>query len=115
VNEFVENLQDVFRLFGPIEVKSMFGGHGIFHQGLMFGIVSDDILYLKADAENASAFKDLGLPQFEYLRKGKVARLSYCQVPEEVMDDRAEAAKWAGRSFEAALRGKAKTSWLADC
>jgi DNA transformation protein len=106
MNEFVDHLQDVFQLFGPIEVRRMFGGHGVFHQGLMFGLVSDDLLYLKTDAGNASHFESLGLSPFEYSRKGKLTKLSYYLAPDAVMDDRAEAANWARRSFEAALRGK---------
>ncbi len=106
MNESVGHLQDVFQFFGPIDIKRMFSGRGVFHQGLMFGIIAHDNVYLKADAENVSAFTDRGLPQFEYRRKGKVAKLSYWQAPEEIMDDCEEAAKWARRSFEAALRAK---------
>ncbi len=108
MNNFVDNLQDVFRLFGPIDIKRMFGGHGLSREGLMFGLVSDDIVYLKADAVNKGYFEELGLPRFEYIRKGQVATLSYFQAPEEIMDDSAEAAIWARRSFDAALRGDAR-------
>ncbi len=45
-NEFVEHLNEVFRLFGAIHSKQMFGGYGIYHQGLMFGLVANDTLYL---------------------------------------------------------------------
>ena len=107
MKEIVEHLQDVFRLFGPVEVRRMFGGRGIFRDGLMFGLMSDDLLYLKADAENVSHFEEQDLPQFEYLRQGRVTKLSYYRAPDAVMDDCIEAAMWARRSFAAALRGKA--------
>ena len=109
MSEFADHLQDVFRLFGPIEVRRMFGGHGVFHHGLMFGLVSDEFLYLKADAGNLSHFEGQGLSQFVYLRQGKVMKLSYYLAPDAVMEDCAEAASWAQRSFEAALRGQATT------
>jgi len=113
MGEFIDHLKDVFRLFGPFAAKRMFSGHGLFRDGLMFGLVSGDTLYLKADAQSAPRFKQLGLPQFEYRRKGKVAKLSYYAAPESVMEDAAEAARWGRVAFEAALRAnaaKAKSS-----
>ena len=107
MSDFAQHLNDVFRLFGPIEVRRMFGGHGVYRDGLMFGLVSGDTLYLKADDRNAPDFRQQGLPQFEYSRKGKSARLAYYMAPAEVMDGGEEAARWARRSFEAALRASA--------
>ncbi|MCC1495501.1 TfoX/Sxy family protein [Alcanivorax sp. 1008] len=106
MSQFTQYLQEVFELFGPISARKMFGGSGIYHQGLMFGLVSDDILYLKADAENVSYFQEQGLGPFEYNKQGKVMKISYYQAPDEIMDDREQAAIWAQRSFAAALRGK---------
>lgn len=82
----------------------MFAGHGLFRDGIMFGLVYDETLYLKADAENVIDFQRQNLKQFEYVRQGKLIGLSYYQAPEEVLEDQHEAALWARRSFEAALR-----------
>lgn len=105
MSDFADHLHDVFRLFGPIEVRRMFGGHGIYREGVMFALLAGETLYLKADARNAPAFRKRGLAQFEYHRKGKAAKLSYYAAPEIVMEDSTEAARWARSSFEAALRG----------
>lgn len=107
MSDYIDHLKDAFRLFGPFAAKRMFGGHGLFRDGLMFGLVSGDTLYLKADAQSATRFTQLGLPQFEYRRQGKVAKLSYYTAPESVMEDAAEAARWARVAFEAALRANA--------
>jgi DNA transformation protein len=56
VSEFVDYLHEVFGRFGPIHVRRMFGGYGIYHDGIMFGLVADDTLYLKADASTAKHF-----------------------------------------------------------
>lgn len=106
MNEFIDHLRDVFREFGPIEARRMFGGHGVYHDGLMFGLIVDETLYLKADGVNAAHFREQQLPQFEYLRRGKPTRLSYYRAPDVVLEDPAEAARWARRAFEAALRGR---------
>jgi DNA transformation protein len=107
MSNFVEHLRDMFRRFGPIEARKMFGGYGVYHQGLTFAIVIGDVLYLKADAQNASFFEDAGLEQFEYRRNGKTAKLSYYLAPETVMEDAGEAMMWARRSFDVALRANA--------
>lgn len=106
-NEFAQYMVDVFRLFGPVTLRRMFSGYGIFHEGLMFGLVFDEALYLKADAENVAGFERLGLPQLEYDRQGKTVGLSYYRAPESLLDDAHEAAQWARRSFDAALRANA--------
>jgi len=106
-SEFIDHLKDVFRLFGPFAAKRMFSGYGLFRDGLMFGLVVRETLYLKADAQSVSQFEKLGLAPFEYQRAGKLARLSYYTAPESVTEDAAEAARWARMAFEAALRASA--------
>nr|WP_267963422.1 TfoX/Sxy family protein [Halomonas sp. MCCC 1A11062] len=105
-------MRDVFELFGPITARRMFGGHGIYHDGLMFALVADETLYLKVDAHNLDDFEREGLEPFEYDKGGRVVQMSYYQAPEELFEDRELAAVWARRSFEASLRaqaGKRKT------
>ncbi|WP_322003154.1 TfoX/Sxy family protein [Marinobacter alexandrii] len=103
-SEFVKNLNDVFTLFGAIEAKRMFGGYGIYHDGLMFALVADDVLYLKADDSTSGAFVELGLQQFEYEKNGKLMRMSYYAAPEEIFDDLEQAREWAAQAYGAALR-----------
>ena len=107
MNEYVEYLKEVFELFGPVTARRMFGGYGLYHDGLMFGLVGYGSLYLKADAESAGHFERRGLAQFEYAVRGKQVKLSYYLAPDEILENRDEAALWARRSFEAALRAAA--------
>ena len=87
----------------------MFGGHGVYHQDLMFGLVADDELYLKTDADNIDEFVARDLPAFEFKTKdGKVAQMSYLKAPEEIYDDPDQALYWADLAFSAALRTSAK-------
>lgn len=110
MSEYVEYLKEAFELFGPITARKMFGGYGIYHNGLMFALVADDTLYFKADAENSSYFEEEGLGAFEYNKNGKLMKMSYYLAPDEIMDDREQAAMWARRSFEAALRSQTSKS-----
>ncbi|MFZ5723791.1 MAG: TfoX/Sxy family protein [Pseudomonadota bacterium] len=105
---FVDYLPEVFAEFGTIALRRMFGGHGVYHQGLMFGLVADDVLYLKADADSVHHFEQAGLPSFEYVTDDRTVRMSYYRAPDDIFDDRELAAQWARRAFDAALRAQAR-------
>ena len=106
MSEFVTYLREVFEHFGAIQNKRMFGGYGVYRDDLMFGLVANDVLYLKADAESSGKFEELGLLPFEYVKNGKKMNMSYFQAPGEIFDDLDEAKVWADRAFQAALRSK---------
>ncbi|UDL04100.1 TfoX/Sxy family protein [Marinobacter sp. CA1] len=106
MSEYVDHLREVFEPFGPIQARRMFGGYGIYHDGLMFALVSDDTLYLKADEDCRGHFDAAGLPAFEYPKNGRLVRMSYYLAPEEMLEDPEQAALWARRSYEAALRAR---------
>lgn len=110
MSEFVRYLHELFEPFGSIESRKMFGGHGIYHDGLMFGLVADDELYLKSDSVSEPLFREEGLDQFEYDKNGKVVSMSYFRAPESVYDDSGLAREWATRAFDAALRARKKKS-----
>jgi DNA transformation protein and related proteins len=112
--EFIEFLHEVFESFGPIQAKRMFGGYGIYHDGLMFGLVIDNQLYLKSDAENLVFFEAQGLGPFIYNMKGKAVQLSYHQAPEAMLNERELAAQWARQSWDAALRAQAAKAQQAE-
>ncbi len=108
MSEFVDNLETVFSEFGSVSAKRMFGGYGIYHDGLMFGLVADDELYLKADSQSTSHFTDKGLSPFEYNKNGKSVKMTYYQAPEEIYDDSEVAREWAIIAFDAVLRGRSQ-------
>ena len=104
--EFGQYLHDLFSEFGPITIRNMFGGGGIFHDGVMVGLVAEDTVYLKADAETVADFEAEGMGPFTYTAKGRRMRMSYWEVPHGPLDDPAEFAVWAKRAHEAALRAR---------
>ena len=102
---FTDHLHEVFSAFGPILTRRMFGGHGVWHQGLMIGLVASDTLYLKVDEETLGQFEAQGLGPFEYSRRGKMVALSYYRAPEEMLESPNEVVAWARLAYAAALRG----------
>ena len=106
MSEFVEYLKEMFREFGSVNARKMFGGHGIYFDGVMIGLVADDTLYLKVDAESVPKFTESGLSQFEYPKGDKMVGMSYYLAPEEALEDPTEMRKWAQLAYEAALRAR---------
>lgn len=92
----------------PVSVRRMFGGAGIFAGGVMFALIADDVLYLKADKENSSIFDAEGLPAFSYEARGRRIELSYRRAPERLLDDADELRHWASLSLAAARRAADK-------
>jgi len=105
-NSFIPYLLEMLDGFGPVTARRMFGGYGIYRGGIIFAIVVDDTLYIKADDKNRQLFLDKGLPPFAYKRKGKDCYMSYYMAPEEALEDRDELYYWADKGYEAALRSK---------
>lgn len=56
MSEFAHSLHEVFERLGRVEMRRMFGGHGVYHEGRMFGLIAGNRLYLKVDAESAAYF-----------------------------------------------------------
>lgn len=108
MSEFVAYLEEVFEGFGKIRARRMFGGYGIYHDDVMFGLVANDTLYLKADETTAHLFEKRGLGPFEYGKGGRIVKMSCYLAPEEIFDSQDEATLWAKRAYEAALRAKAR-------
>lgn len=108
MHEFTDFIEDVFRDFGTIQCRKMFGGYGVYYQGTMFALIIDEVLYLKADAMDTEYFTSRNLPPFQYSREGKIYKLSYYQAPEEIFDDPVAAATVAENAYAAALRSGAK-------
>lgn len=101
-------LPELFASFGHITLRRMFGGHGVYHDGLMFGLVIDEALYLKCDPLIATDFEAEGLEPFTYSdRNGRRAVMSYRRAPDALFDDPDLAAQWARKAFAAALRAQA--------
>lgn len=107
-NEFVEYVLELLGPLGPVKAKAMFGGFGIYRNNLMFGLIADETLYLKADEKTRPEFEAKGLPPFTYEKKGKKYSMSYYQAPEEALEDPEEMAVWAEKAYGAALRANKK-------
>ncbi|MEK7435654.1 MAG: TfoX/Sxy family protein [Pseudomonadota bacterium] len=107
-DEFVDYVLELFGPFGTVAARRMFGGHGVYLDGLMFAIISGDSLYLKADEMNRIEFEQAGCGIFAYARKGRRATLNFFRAPEDAMESAELMLPWARTAYAAALRANAK-------
>ena len=108
-DDFVTYILDMLQEFGPVSAKAMFGGYGIYRGGIIFAIVVNSTLYIKADDQNRALFEDKGLTRFSYMKNGKECFMSYYMAPEEAIENKDELYYWSEKGYEAALRSQKAT------
>ena len=103
-----EAIREIFHGLGPIHIRRMFGGKGIYQGELMFALEAGGELYLKVDHETVAYFRDLGSRPFSVeMRNGQATMTSYWLMPEAAFDDPDEAARFSRMAVAAAGRVKA--------
>ncbi|MFN3668507.1 MAG: TfoX/Sxy family protein [Brevundimonas sp.] len=103
--DFGEWVGEHFAGLGPIEIKRMFGGGAVYSHGLIFALLDDGVVWLKADEVNAPVLQTAGARQFTFPTKdGKQMTMAYWSLPDSALDDAGEAVDWARQSIDAALR-----------
>ena len=103
-----DELKELFSAFGPIAIRRMFGGAGIFADGLMIALVSDDEIFLKADQQTIPMLETEGSRPFTYGAKNRRVVMSYWRLPERLLDDQEELGNFARAALGAAHRAQAK-------
>ncbi len=106
MTSFPASLAERLACFGPVKVRAMFGGHVVFYQGLMFGLVSEGRLFLKIDGSSKALFVDRGCDQFKYRKQDKWVGLSYFSAPPDMFDSSDLTLRWATVAYESALRAQ---------
>ncbi|WP_163268187.1 TfoX/Sxy family protein [Chelativorans alearense] len=103
-----QDIRDLFAGLGPVTIKRMFGGKGIYYEGLIVALEVDGEVLLKADAVSAPEFAAAGSRQWVYAGHPgrKPTAMPYWSIPDRAVDDRDEIAVWARRAYEAGLRSK---------
>lgn len=106
-DEYTEHCLELLGSLGPCQVRRMFGGHGIYLDGLMFGLIAGERLYLKVDAQTRPQWEAAGGEPFVFTARGRLVATSYYTPPDEAMESPALMRPWARLALEAALRARA--------
>jgi DNA transformation protein len=108
-NGFKDFVSELLGDFGPVVIRNMFGGAGVYADGVMFAILVDDTLYLKTDEASARAFAREGMRPFTYTPSGKKrVAMPYWEVPPRLLEEPGELVVWAREAHRIARAGKAR-------
>ena len=104
-DSFAEFLHELLAPLGRVTMRRMFGKTGVFCDGLMLGMVTDNTLYFRVDDHNRVAFKEAeSSPPLSYEKKGFTIDLSFWRAPERLFDEPDELLTWAQAALAAARR-----------
>jgi DNA transformation protein len=106
-NAYVEWIAEWLSPLGEITSRSMMGGHVLYCNGIVFALVADGTLYLKADAETRPKFQALGLKAFQPF-PDKPGTMSYCTPPPEFFEDADVMKEWGREAVAVGMRAKGK-------
>ena len=103
-----EALSDLFSELGPVSIRRMFGGKGIYFQGVIIAVERRGELMLKGDKIAAPDYEAAGSTQWTYVhsRHGKTVAMPYWTLPDGAADSADEMTPWARKAYEAGLRAK---------
>ena len=108
-DSFAEFLKEQLAPLGRVTMRRMFGKTGVFCDGLMLGMVTDNTLYFRIDDCNRAAFQEAAsFPPLNYRKKGSTIDLSFWRAPERLFDEPDELVTWARVALAAARRVAAK-------
>jgi DNA transformation protein len=106
---FRDLLEELFAPLGGVNIRRMFGGLGVFREGIMFGLVADDVLYMKTDESTSPAYRVEGSGPFIYdSARGRTISMPYWRLPERLYDDPDAFREWALAAFAVAEKRKSE-------
>ena len=92
----------------PVSSRAMFGGYGLYQDGVMFALIAESTLYFKVDESNLADFQAANMQPFTYWRGDRAIVMSYYRLPDEVFANVEVLAQWLAKSYEIARRSKSK-------
>ena len=108
-DEFVDYIIDQLAGWGRVSARRMFGGAGLYCDGVMFGLIADDVAYLKVDDSNQEDFVKAGSSAFNpFPEKTKTYVMSYYEIPADVLEDPELLGKWAECALAVARKKKGR-------
>ena len=100
---------DQLEELGNVTPRSMFGGVGLYHAGVFFGLLARDTLYLKVDASTLSDYERAGMKPFKPYPGRQTGTMRYYSVPLEILESPIDLAAWARKAIAVAARSPAST------
>ena len=114
-NEFVDYVVELMKDWATVSARKMFGGYGLYREGLMFALIVEDELFFKTDTDNLARFERAGSHPFVYRNQARNVQMSYWSAPAASLDSPAETksfcpgtrmGEWCRSAYGSALRAQ---------
>jgi DNA transformation protein len=103
--QYQDFIVDQLSIVGSIHCKRMFGGVGLYSDGIFFALIANDVLYLKVNDTNRQDYESAGMDAFRpYPDKTRI--MQYFELPAEILEEQTELLVWAKKSIAVALSAK---------
>ncbi len=66
--------------FGKYQVRSMFGGLGLFQEQAMYALLADDIVFIRGGGHLDDSLKKLGCEKYRHVKKQTTATVNYYDI-----------------------------------
>lgn len=107
-DDFREFVLEQLRPSGRVTSRPMFGGVGLYLDGLFFALIDDDTLYFKTDDSNRARLEQADSKPFCPFPDRPDQPMAYWQVPAEILEDAEVLAQWAREAMAVALAARAR-------
>lgn len=97
---------DLLAPLGRVDSRRMFGARGLYHDGVMFGILAGEELYFRVDRHSVERFRAAGSSAFTYRSGAKTIALPYWSAPADLFDDEDALVDWARQAIAASIRAR---------
>ena len=106
---FFDFVEELFEPLGPVRIRKMFGGAGVFAHDVMFALIADEVVYLKTDEVLRAEMTAEGSEPFTYQRPsdGKAFDMGYLSLPTDAAEEPEEASAWGRKALDVALKARA--------
>jgi DNA transformation protein len=104
--KLVDEIDTKLAPLGHFRALRMFSGYGLYLDGVIFGLIARDRLWLRVDDRSRPGFQKAGMEPFAYSRDGKSVSLTYFRCPDPVLADPAKLRKWAKEARRASVERK---------
>ena len=105
-NEFAAYVVELMSDWATVSARKMFGGHGIYCDGMMFALIIEEELFFKADVINVAQFKSEDSHPFTYRSKTRMVEVSYWSAPRACLESPVAMSEWCQLGFAAAIRSR---------
>ena len=107
--DFADFLRELLAPLGHISLRRMFGKTGVFCDGVMLGMVTENTLYFRVDGQNQAIFQEAAaFPPLNYVKHGETIDLAFWRAPDRLLDEPDELRTWARAALAAAHRVASK-------